>query len=146
MTWYISALFCLMGKPCLILRIKSNKIDVAPGTYNVTCITHAWIMVSWWRHQMETFSPLLALCVGNSPVSGEFPSQSPVTRSFDVFCDLRQNKRLSKQSWGWWFETTSHPLWRHCDLEVYRHFLIQFLHTALVPISAWFAPSRQRQV
>ena len=39
---------------------------------------------SWWRHQMETFSALLALCAGNSPVTGEFPAQSPVTRSFDV--------------------------------------------------------------
>ena len=44
---------------------------------------------SWWRHQMETFSALLALCVGNSPVTGEFPAQRPVTRSFDVFFDLR---------------------------------------------------------
>ena len=44
---------------------------------------------------------------------GEFPAQRPVTRSFDVFCDLRQNKRLRKQSWGWWFETLSRPLWRH---------------------------------
>ena len=47
-----------------------------------------------WRHQMETFSASLALCVGNSPV----------TQSFDVFFDLRLNKRLRKQSWGWWFE------------------------------------------
>ena len=39
----------------------------------------------WWRHQMETFSALLALCAGNSPVTGEIPSQRPVTRSFDVF-------------------------------------------------------------
>ena len=42
-----------------------------------------------------------------------FPAQRPVTRSFDVFYDLRLNKRLSKQSWGWWFETLSRPLWRH---------------------------------
>ena len=35
--------------------------------------------------------------------------------SFDVFCDLRPNKRLSKQSWGWWFETISCSLWRHCN-------------------------------
>ena len=62
---------------------------------------------------METFSALLAICAGNSPVSGEFPAQRPVTRSFDVFFDLRLNKRLSKQSWGWWFETLSRPLWRH---------------------------------
>ena len=44
-------------------------------------------MNSWWRHQMETFSALLAICAGNSPVPGEFPSQRPVTRSFDVFFD-----------------------------------------------------------
>ena len=44
---------------------------------------------------------------------GEFPAQRPVTQSFDVFFDLRLNKRLSKTSWGWWFETLSRPLWRY---------------------------------
>ena len=62
---------------------------------------------------METFSALLAICAGNSPVSGEFPTQRPVTRSFDVFFDLRLYKRSRKQSWGWWLETLSCPLWRH---------------------------------
>ena len=71
--------------------------------------------VSWWRHHMKTFSALLAICVGNSQVTGEFPAQRPVTRSFDVFFDRRLNKRLSKQSWGRWFETPYHPLWRHCN-------------------------------
>ena len=70
---------------------------------------------SWWRHQMETFSALLALCAGNSPVTGEFPSQRPVTRSFDFFFDLHLNERLSKQSWGWWFETPLRSLWHHCN-------------------------------
>ena len=70
---------------------------------------------TWWRHQMEIFSALLALCAGNSPVPGEFPTQRPVTRSFDVYFDLRPNKRLSKQWWGWWFETQSCSLWRHCN-------------------------------
>ena len=45
-------------------------------------------------------SALLAICAGNSPVTGEFPAQRPVTRNFDVFFDLRLNKRLSKQSWS----------------------------------------------
>ena len=62
---------------------------------------------------METFSVLLAICVENSPVPGEFPAQRPATRSFDVFFDLRLHKRLSKQSWGWWFEMLLRPLWRH---------------------------------
>ena len=45
---------------------------------------------------METSFALLARCAGKSPVTGEFPSQRPVTRSFDVFFDLRLNKRLSE--------------------------------------------------
>ena len=60
------------------------------------------IRLPWWRHQMETFSAILVICAGNSTVTGEFPAQRPVTRSFDVFLDLRLNERLSKQSWSWW--------------------------------------------
>ena len=44
--------------------------------------TSIFSFISWWRHQMETFSALLAICTGNSPVPGEFPAQRPVTRSF----------------------------------------------------------------
>ena len=54
------------------------------------------------------------LC-GNSPVTGEFPAQRPMTRSFDVFFYLRLEKRLSKQSWDWWFDMPSRSLWRHCN-------------------------------
>ena len=74
-------------------------------------------MWSWWRHQTETFSALLALCAGNSPVTGDFPTQRPVTPSFDVFFGLRLKKRLSKQSWGWWFETPSRSLWCPCNVD-----------------------------
>ena len=73
------------------------------------------VSVSWWRHQMETFSALLAICAGNSPVTAEFPSQKPVTGSFYVSFDLRLNKRLNKQSRRWWFETLLHSFWRHCN-------------------------------
>ena len=59
---------------------------------------------------------LLALCAGNSLANGEFLAQRPVTQSFDVFFDLGGNKRMSKQSWGWWFETPSCSLWRHCNV------------------------------
>ena len=55
-----------------------------------------WGAIAWW--QMETFSALLAICAGNSPVPSEFPTQRPVTRNFDVYFDLRLNKRLCKQS------------------------------------------------
>ena len=69
-----------------------------------------------WKHLLR-YQWLLAICAGNSPVSGEFPAERPVTQSFDVFFDLRLNKRLSKQSWGWWFETLSRPLWRRCNVD-----------------------------
>ena len=67
---------------------------------------------------METFSALLAICAGNLPVAGEFPAQRAVTRSFVVSFDLRLNKRLNKQSWGWWFETLSRPSLRHCNVSL----------------------------
>ena len=51
---------------------------------------------------------------------GEFPTQRPVTRSFDVFFDVRLNKRLCKQPWGWWFETPSWSLWRQCNVCVVK--------------------------
>ena len=65
---------------------------------------------------METFSSSLTLCAGNSPVSGEFPAQRPVTGTFGVFFDLRLIKRPSKHS-RWWFKTLSHPLWRHYNVD-----------------------------
>ena len=61
------------------------------------------------------FSAWLALCEGNSPITGGFASQRPMTHSFAVFLDLRPNKRLSKQSSCRWFETPSCWLWRHCN-------------------------------
>ena len=85
--------------------------------WNTLCEYQA-LCVIWWRHQIETFSELLALCEGNSSVIGEFPSQRPVTRSFDVFFDFHLNKRLRKQSRRRRFETQSRSLWRHCYVAV----------------------------
>ena len=103
--------------------VHSELVNLGPNGSNNAVAKYLleWkCFYSWWRHQMETFSALLTLCVGNSPVTGEFPSQRPVTRSFDVFFDLRLNKRLSKQSCSWWFETLWRSLWRH------RNVLIRF--------------------
>ena len=82
-------------------------------SYTSESLVNEWPL-AWWRNQMETLSALLALCAGNSTVTGELTSQMPVAWSFDVFVDLRL-KRLSKQSWGWLFETPSRSLWRHCN-------------------------------
>ena len=92
------------------------------NTYRITCLwTGVCAALSWWRHQMENFSALLALCTGNSPVTGEFPAQRSVKRNFEISFDLRLSKRLSKQSWGWWPETPSRSLWRHCSVgEMHR--------------------------
>ena len=65
-----------------------------------------------WKHFPRYWSFVWG--IHQSPC--EFPSQRPVTRSFDVFFDLRLNKRLSKQPWGWWFETPSCSLGRHCNV------------------------------
>ena len=92
--------------PALLAVEESNHLTVDLET------------VWWWRHQMETVSTLLALYAGNSPVTGEFSAQRPVARSLDVFFDLRLNKRLSRQSWGWWSETPLRPLWRHCNANI----------------------------
>ena len=64
------------------------------------------------------------LC-GDFTGPGEFPAQRPATQSFDVFFDLCLNKRLSKQPWGWWFETPSWSLWRQCN-ESWHHDNYQF--------------------
>ena len=82
--------------------------------------------------------------------TGEFPAQRPVTENFDVFFDLHPNKRLSKQWWGWWFETPSCPLWRHRN-ELHMSwntiwcvdclFRASFYHCSVVSISMWFFPA-----
>ena len=66
--------------PCRVPRVNKGP------SAGAGCLCRPW----WESHEMETFSALLALCVGNSPVTGGFPSQRPVTRSFDVFFDLRR--------------------------------------------------------
>ena len=92
------------------------RLSNALVTLNTVFYMNKVVRCSWWRHQMETFSALLVLCAGNSPITGEFLAQKPVTRTFDVFFDLRLNIRLSKQSWGWWFEMPSCSLWHHCNV------------------------------
>ena len=67
---------------------------------------------TWWHKKMETFSALLAICAVNSP--GTKGSAA------DIFFDLRPNKRLSIQLLGWWFETASCSLWRHCNEDCVR--------------------------
>ena len=66
------------------------------------------------NHDVINFFPITGPLWGEPQVTGEFPSQKPVTRNFDVCFDLHLNTRVSKQSRNWWFETPSHSFWRHC--------------------------------
>ena len=104
-----------------ILQIAHNRLthsSPARAGYGVSFFFNSRSgLCSWWRHQMETFSALLARCAGNSPPP---PSQRVVTRTFDVFFDLCLNKRLSKLSRRRWFETPWRSLWRHCNAKSWR--------------------------
>ena len=107
-----------------------------PGTPFLSCLAGAtWRLVLSYlvllclvwpkiNHSHTCFSIMMTSSNGNifrvtGPLCGEFtgpgefPAQGPVTRSFNVFFDLRLNRRLSKQPWGWWFETPVWSLWRH---------------------------------
>ena len=80
----------------------NQRPSMNPRKMGQLCGALIFLWLAWTsRHQMETFSVLPSLCAGNQSVTGEFPAQRPVTWSFDVFFDLRLNKRLSKQSLGW---------------------------------------------
>ena len=95
---------CWWFEPPIIIQIPACKL------YHVAA---DWIQWSGycnhsWCHHMETFSMLLALCAGNSPVTGEFPSQRPVTWSFDVYFDLRINGWVNNHETGNWRHPHNH--------------------------------------
>ena len=113
-----------IGEPCRTPRGCFTTHGELPKWVFVMLYFHGWkrhpyFMTYLFVHddviKWKYFPRYWPFCAGNSPVTGEFPAQWPVTRSFDVAFDLRPNKRLSKQSWGWWFETPSRSSWRHCN-------------------------------
>ena len=113
--------------------IKSVQRNIPNITYLQTWFCVQGIVLGKHKYAWSSngnISALLAIWAGNSPVSGEFPAQRPVTRSFYVSFDLRPNKGLSKEPWVWWFETHSPPLWRHSN--VYLDFLHFFLDTSMI--------------
>ena len=91
-------------EPPRLKQIKSN----ATYMWNYQELMHDDVIK--WKHFPRNW-PFVREFTG----PGEFPTRRPVTRSFGVFFDLRLNKRLNKQPWGWWFDTLSWSLWRHCN-------------------------------
>ena len=73
---------------------KIVRLALSPTICNLARETHTGLCMM--TSSNGNISALLAICAGNSPVTGEFPTQRPVTRSFDVCFDLCLNKRLSK--------------------------------------------------
>ena len=110
LSWFImiTGMHGIIGLNFLTLQYSiyspRTKVRVAVRFLGVDIISKG---NTWWRYQMETFSALLAICarIHGSPVNSPPKGQLRGTL----------NKRLSKQWWGWWFETPSRPLWRHCD-------------------------------
>ena len=90
---------------------------------------------------MENFSAILALFEGNSPITSEFPTQRPLTQSFDVLFDMRLNKHLSKPSRRRWFETPSRSLWRHCNVLLCRENILTFYTLGIEEIYVCFCMS-----
>ena len=97
--------------------------------------------MSWPRDWHDVIFRVLALCEGNPPVAGVFPSQRPVTRSIGVFFDVRLNKRLSKQSGSRWFETSWCSIWRHYDDSnlIYRH---SRTLARVATVTCWLYPNK----
>ena len=93
--------------------LDAERHNMVPSWYHVRHYAASVNFMYMMTSSNGNISALLAIYAGNSPVTGEFHSQGPVTRSFDDFFDLGLNKRLSKQSWGWWCEMALRSLWRH---------------------------------
>ena len=93
------------------LFIRKHHVEKVHNTWRNS---HPWSLFMMTSSNGNIFRVTGPLC-GEFTGPGEFPTQRPVTRSFDVYFDLRLNKRLCKQSWGWWFETLLCPLWRHSN-------------------------------
>ena len=93
--------------------ILARGLSTPPWCKPVSSIEFMYI-TGLWLPMMTSSNGNIFRVTGH--LCGEFtglPKRRPVTQSFDVFFDLCLNKRLNKQSWGWWFETLSRPLWRH---------------------------------
>ena len=128
--------FCgtlVVASTCDLANICHLKLGYRWGNKSFFSVEWNYIPMHWFRRDFTIFdiyawmgNYMMTSSNGNifrvtGPLCGEFtgpsefPTQRPVTRSFNIFFDLRLNKRLSEQPWGWWFETPSWSLWRQCN-------------------------------
>ena len=106
------------------------------GKLSLFWAKEAFTHPSWIKSSNGNIFRVTGHCAGKSSVIVEFPAQRPVTRSFDFFY-LHLYKRFSKQSRGWWFETQSHPLWRHCNDNNVTHILNLLMPRIIHPVIAF---------
>ena len=125
--WAVSAMSVTYYGPFLHIctdTIEGHIPTISHASYIPDIIRYHDDVIKW-KH----FPRYWSFVRGNTPITGEFPSQRPVPRSFGVFFDLRLNLRLGKQSWGWWFETLS----RYYDVTV-----MQWIESGPVIFSWWY--------
>ena len=85
--WLISTLSTMVLMNCRAVLVSSSP--AWSGMANITSIGCSPLQsgrdFTWWRHQMEKNIRVTGPLSGKPPVTGGFPSQRPVTQSFDVF-------------------------------------------------------------
>ena len=106
--------------PCFIYYGNAAKANLMKLVNPLIIDSYVWRSLLLFRDVFRMLNSQQCAMMTSSNgnifrVTGPLCGNSSVTRSFDVFFDLRRNKRLSKQSWGWWFETLSSLLWRRCN-------------------------------
>ena len=117
----------------VLLISPSNADNVTMQFRNPTIVTQS--REKWYLTRLVSIYSMMTSSNGNIfrvtgslcaefTGPGVFPTQRPVTRSFGVFFDLLLNKPLSKQQWGWWFETPSWSLWRQCNARAYSRQIV----------------------
>ena len=119
--WFRNNIFFIL---CIFLHKPCNRNRQLLIKFELSC---DYIEIKWYQLSMKVEHIMMTSSNGNifrvtGPMCGEFTGpgefliQRPVLRSFDIFFDLRLNRRLSKQPWGWWFEIPSWSLWRLCNV------------------------------
>ena len=93
-----------------INHLLNKMLAIKEGLPASTLCSHHDDVIKW-KH-FPRYWPFVR-GIHRSPVNSPY-RKNPVTQSFEIFFGLHVNKRLSKQSWGWWFEMLSRPLWHHC--------------------------------
>ena len=110
----------------LLLSFRFVSLQTCPNTSLFFNFDYLHDDVIKWKHLPRYW-----------PFVREIHRSRPVTRSFDVFFGLHLNKRLSKQPWGWWFETPSRSLWRHCNVHLYDPYSDPHTMQGWAESSAW---------